>query len=127
MRGDDPIVIWGSGEQRRNFLHVKDFAWGMQVLTERYATGDPVNLGLEETVSMRELVGFIMRACGREETRIEYDPSRPEGRAIKSADSTKLRAIVPEFRSRMTLDEGVREVVEWYRSCFPATNGAVSL
>ena len=115
MRGDNPIVIWGSGEQRRNFLHVKDFAWGMKVLTERYAIADPVNLGLEETVSIRELLDVILRVCGRQDVRIESDSSKPEGRRIKSADSGKLCAIMPEFESRMTLEDGMREVVDWYR------------
>ncbi len=118
MRGDNPIVIWGSGQQRRNFLHVKDFAWGMKLLTERYAVADPVNLGLEETVSMRELLKVILEVCGRHDVRVECDPSKPEGRPIKSADSTKLRAIVPEFRSRMTLEDGMREVADWYRRYF---------
>jgi nucleoside-diphosphate-sugar epimerase len=118
MRGDNPIVIWGSGEQRRNFLHVKDFAWGMKLLTERYATADPVNLGLEETVSIRELLHVILHACGRQESRIECDTSKPEGRPIKSADSTKLRTIAPEFKSRVTLEDGMREVADWYRRCF---------
>lgn len=120
MRGDNPLVIWGSGAQRRNFLHVKDFAWGMQLLTERYATADPVNLGLEDTVSIRELLAVILEACNRRGVRIECDASKPEGRPIKSADSTKLRTIVPEFKSRMTLEDGMREVVDWYRCCYGA-------
>jgi nucleoside-diphosphate-sugar epimerase len=118
MKGDDPMVVWGSGEQRRNFLHVRDFAWGMMLLTERHATAEPVNLGLEDTVSMKELVSAILRAAGREGCRVEFDPTKPEGRAVKSADASKLRAIAPEFRSRVSLEEGMMEVVEWYRRCF---------
>lgn len=121
MRGDDPMVVWGSGEQRRNFLHARDFAWGMKLLTERHATAEPVNLGFETTVSMKELVSAILRACGREGCRVEFDRTRPEGRAMKSADSSKLRAIAPEFKSRVSLEEGIREVVEWYRQSFSAT------
>lgn len=115
MEGSSPIVIWGSGEQRRNLLHVKDFAWGMKLLTERYAKADAVNLGLEETISIRELVDIILRVCGRQGTPVEFDRAKPEGRRVKSADSSKLRSIVPEFRSRTTLEDGIQEVVEWYR------------
>jgi nucleoside-diphosphate-sugar epimerase len=119
MSGDNPVVIWGSGEQRRNFLHVKDFAWGMKLLTERYASADPINIGLEETVTIRELVDVILRVSGRQGGLVECDRTKPEGRSIKSANSTKLRAIVPEFRSRTTLEDGMREVVDWYRLSFP--------
>ena len=118
MRGDNPVVIWGSGEQRRNFLHVRDFAWGLKLLTERYATADAVNLGFEETVSIRELVNVILRVSGRQGGLVEFDRTKPEGRLAKSADSAKLRAIAPEFRSRTTLEDGIGEVVEWYRRCF---------
>lgn len=124
MSGDDPIVVWGSGEQRRNFLHARDFAWGMKLLTERHATADPVNLGFEDTVSMKELVCAILRASGRQGCRVEFDLTKPEGRAVKSADSTKLRAIAPEFRSRISLEEGMQEVVKWYRRSF---GGAVGI
>jgi nucleoside-diphosphate-sugar epimerase len=120
MKGDDPIVVWGSGEQRRNFLHARDFAWGMMLLTERHATAEPVNLGFEDTVSMKDLVSAILRACRREGCRVEFDPTKPEGRVVKSADATKLRAIAPEFRSRVSLDQGMTEVVEWYRRSFGA-------
>jgi len=121
MNGNDPIVVWGSGEQRRNFLHARDFAWGMKLLTERHATAEPVNLGLEDTISMKELVCAILRATGREGCRVEFDRTKPEGRAVKSADSSMLRAIAPEFRSRVSLEEGIKEVVEWYRQSFGDT------
>ena len=120
MRGDDPAIIWGSGEQRRNFLHARDFAWSMKLLTERHAVADPVNIGLEETVSIRELMGVVLRMTGRSGARVEFDTSKPEGRAVKSADSTKLRKILPEFRSRTVIEEGIREVVESYRRNHPA-------
>ncbi len=120
LRGDDPVVIWGSGEQRRNFLHACDFAWGMKLLTERYAVADPVNIGFEDTVSIRELIGVILRESGRGNARVEFDTSKPEGRAVKSADGTKLRQILPEFRSRTTIQDGIREVVESYRRNHPA-------
>ncbi len=122
-RGDTPIVIWGSGEQRRNLMHVKDFAWGMKLLTERYAKADAVNLGLEETVSIRELVGIVLRVCGRPDTPVEFDTTKPEGRLVKSADSAKLRSIVPEFRSRTTLEDGIKELVGWARRRFSDCDG----
>ncbi len=123
MQGDSPIVIWGSGEQRRNLMHVKDLAWGMKLLTERYAKADAVNLGLEDTVSIRELVDIILRVCGRQGAPVEFDTTKPEGRLVKSADSTKLRSIVPEFRSRTSLEDGIRELVGWRRRSLTACGG----
>jgi len=118
MDGENPVVVWGSGDQERNFLHVRDFAWGMKLLTERYATAEPVNLGLEETVSLKQLVYTILRVSGKEGVRVEFDRTKPEGRPVKSADSQKLRVIAPEFRSRVSLEDGMKEMIAWYHRTF---------
>jgi len=118
MDGDSPVVVWGSGNQRRNFLHARDVAWGMKLVTERYAIADPVNVGLEETVSMRELIYTIIAVSGKRGIDVVFDTTRPEGRPVKSADSTKLRRIAPEFNSRVTLEEGMEQMIEWYYRTF---------
>lgn len=118
MDGHNPVVVWGSGNQRRNFLHARDVAWGMKLVTERYATADPLNLALEETLSMRELIHTIIGVSGKRGIEVVFDTTKPEGRPVKSADSTKLRQIVPEFKPRTTLEAGMEEMIEWYYRTF---------
>ena len=56
LDGEDPLVVWGSGEQRRNFLHGHDFA---EIVLRIIASGavGPVNVGYEEDTSIADLVG----------------------------------------------------------------------
>jgi nucleoside-diphosphate-sugar epimerase len=113
MDGDDPVVVWGSGAQRRNYLHAADCADAMAALVEAEFRG-AVNIGTEETVTMMELVKLICNVGGRH-PKLLSDITKPEGRRVKSADSTLLRQAYPGFRPSVPLEEGLRRMLEWYR------------
>jgi nucleoside-diphosphate-sugar epimerase len=116
MDGDDPVVLWGSGAQRRNYLHAIDCADAMAGLVERGFEGT-VNIGTEETVTMRELVETICRVADRRPA-VVADEGRPEGRRVKSADSTRLRRAYPGFARTVELEEGLRRMLAWYQATF---------
>jgi len=116
MDGDNPVVIWGSGTQRRNYLHASDCADAMAGLVEAGFVGT-VNIGTEDTVTVRELTERLLRVAGRKADLI-MDRTKPEGRTIKSADSTRLRTAYPQFGPKIGLDDGLRRMVGWYRTNF---------
>ena len=120
MDGDDPVVVWGSGTQRRNYMHAADCADTMAGLVEAGFLGT-VNIGTEETVSIINLVETICRLAGRRPG-IVTDTSRPEGRRIKSSDSTLLRNAYPGFDPRISLEDGLLRMIGWYASEFGADN-----
>ena len=117
MDGNDPVIIWGSGEQRRTYLHAADCALIMHRLVELGFVDGPVNIGLKETVSVRELVESICRLAERHPA-LTCDRSKPEGRFVKSSDPTRLFAAVPDFAPAVSLDDGLRRMIGWYRSTF---------
>lgn len=116
MDGDDPVVVWGSGTQRRNYMHAADCAAAIAVAVEAGFVGT-VNIGTEDTVSMLDLVELICRLAGRR-PRIVTDPSRPEGRRIKSCDATLLRKVHPGLEGRIALDQGLLRMIDWYAAEF---------
>ena len=117
LRGDDPIEIWGSGRQRRNYMHAADCARLMRRLVEVGHTDGPVNIGLEDTLSVGELVDLICRVSGRSPQRV-FDTSKPEGRFVKSADSTKLRRILGHIDAGIAIEDGLRRMLDWHRHTF---------
>lgn len=119
MDGDDPLVIWGSGKQRRSYVHAADCAAAMLALAENDFDGT-VNIGTEETVTMTELAQAILRASGRAPVLLT-DPTKPEGRLVKSADMTRLHATLPDLRLTVDLDEGLRRMIGWYHAAFAET------
>lgn len=117
MDGADPVIVWGSGTQRRNYLHAIDCADAMAGMVESGFCGT-VNIGTEETVTMTELVRRICEVSGRH-PQLVSDTSKPEGRRIKSSDSTLLRQAYPDFRPTISMEEGLRRMIDWYRGAFP--------
>ena len=107
----------GSGRQRRNYVHATDCARIMLRLVEAGHTDGPVNIGAEDTVSLGELVRMICGAAGKS-PRLEFDTTKPEGRFVKSADSTKLRSLLPGLRFSVDLAEGLKRMVGWYHETF---------
>jgi UDP-glucose 4-epimerase len=116
LDGEDPVVVWGSGTQRRNYMHASDCAAVMADLVEAGFAGT-VNIGSEETVSMLQLVDMICRLA-RRRPQIVTDESRPEGRRIKSCDATLLRKVSPGFDRRITLEQGLLRMIDWYATEF---------
>jgi nucleoside-diphosphate-sugar epimerase len=118
LDGEDPLVVWGSGEQRRNFLHGSDAA---EVVLRVLASGaeGPVNIGYEEDTRIADLVALVCDVTGRRPA-IVFDRSRPDGQARKSADATRLRALTGGYEPRVSLREGIEEMVRWYERTFKA-------
>ena len=110
--GEDPLVVWGTGTQSRNFLHGRDAA---EIVLQLIAAGaeGPVNVGYEDAITIADLVALICDVAGRT-PRIVFDHSRPDGQARKAADATRLRSLTNNFRPRVSLREGIAEIVERY-------------
>ena len=111
--GENPVKVWGDGTQTRAFLYVEDFARGLLEVTERYAECDPVNLGTTEEVSIRRLIELILKVTGSK-AKVRFDASKPSGQPRRNCDSAKARKKVG-FEPRVSLEEGLRRTVEWYR------------
>lgn len=117
LDGEDPVVIWGSGSQRRNYLHARDCARMMVALVQLGHTAGPVNIGTEETISLSELTLLICQITGLT-PELQYDTTKPEGRFVKSADMTLFRSLLPRFTVSVKLEEGLENMVHWHNETF---------
>ena len=118
LDGEDPLVVWGSGNQRRNFLHGGDAAEAICRVIANGAEG-PVNIGYEDSTSIADLVTLICDVT-RRRPRIAFDTTRPDGAPLKSADSSRLRALTGNYTPRVSLRKGIEEMVGWYERNFAA-------
>lgn len=113
-RGDDSITAWGTGEPTREFLYVKDAATGILDATERYDSSDPVNLGSNEEISIRELVNTIAELTGFEGT-IEWDTSKPDGQPRRKLDTSRAKDRF-DWEATTPFREGLSATIEWYEA-----------
>src|SRR5690606_22565108 len=73
--GADHIEVWGTGSASREFLYVDDAAEGIVLAAEHYDGEEPVNLGTDEEIPIRELAGLIAEATGFD-GEIRWDTSK---------------------------------------------------
>lgn len=116
FEGEDPVVVWGSGKQTRAFLYVDDLALGMIAAIEKYPVPDPVNLGTDEEITIRELVAMIVALSGRS-PKIIFDTTKPDGSPRRNSDNTKAREKIG-FVAQTKLRAGLQKIIEWYRQEF---------
>ncbi len=113
FRGDNPLVVWGNGEQSRSFIYWKDFVEGLILATEKYPKADPVNIGSDEEVSIGDLARMIVELSGRE-VNIKFDETKPTGQPRRVCDTKKAREILG-FEAKVPLIEGLKETIKWYK------------
>ena len=116
---EDPYVVWGSGDELRDFLNVTDLVRGCLLLLQKSASFQPVNIGYGEAVSIREIVQIILQAAGHEGAEVVFDSTKPTTIPVRMVDTLKARMEL-DFETSMTLQEGLIDTVNWYlRSCNP--------
>jgi len=120
QRGDDEVVIWGSGNPMREFLHVDDMAAAsvhiMELARETYDTHTSmmlshINVGTGMDCSIRELAEMIAEVTGFE-GRLMFDATKPDGTPRKLLDVSRLNAL--GWQANISLKDGLRDVYDWY-------------
>jgi GDP-L-fucose synthase len=107
------IVVWGTGNASREFLYVQDCAEGIVLATENYERSDPVNLGAGFEISIKELVGLIIRLTGFKGS-VNWDTSKPDGQPRRMLDTSRAQKEFG-FKSRTAFEEGLTKTIEWYK------------
>lgn len=108
-----PFTVWGSGEEVRDFLHVRDLVRGCLLALEKAAPCDPVNIAAGQAVSVRELAAEVLAASGYGDAEVRFDATAPTTIGRRLIDIGKARRILG-FEPRITLREGLAETVRWY-------------
>ncbi len=111
--GENPIRVWGTGNQTRAFLYVTDLAAGMISAIEKYPVPDAINLGTDEEISIKDLVKKIVKMSGRE-SKIEFDTSKPDGSKRRKSDTRKATQKI-NFKPTVSIDEGLAKTIQWYK------------
>lgn len=109
----DYVEVWGTGNASREFLYVADAAQGIVLATERYDAPEPVNLGAQREITIRDLTTLIAEETGfRGE--IRWDAAKPDGQPRRCLDTSRAAAAFG-FRAATDFVTGLRATVRWYR------------
>lgn len=111
---DEPVVLWGDGEQKREIIHVDDFIDTMLNLIP-VQKNDTFNIGAGKEYSIKQFAQIICELSGFAFEKVEYDTSRYVGAKSKVLLIDKILKIRPGFRPRHP-KEGIKELIDWLSS-----------
>lgn len=109
----NPFVVWGTGEQIRNWTHVNDIVAGTILVAEKIDDGTAVNLGTMERTRVIDAVREVLRYTGKEQLRIELHPEMPTGPMNRVADNALAKKLLG-WEPKVKFLDGLRATIDWY-------------
>lgn len=112
VAGEDPFLVWGTGEQIRNWTYVGDIVEGTIRAAERIDDATPVNLGTMERIRVLDAAQMILERLNHR-AEIVCDPSKPTGPYNRVADNSRAQALL-DWPEPVPFVEGLERTIDWY-------------
>lgn len=110
-RDESSVPVWGTGNPRREFLHVDDLADATIFALGNYSGEEHLNVGVGEDISIRELAELIAEVVGWNGD-LAFDTSMPDGTPRKLLDVSRLSSL--GWSASIGLREGIEQTYEWF-------------
>lgn len=108
---DSSVFIWGTGNPKREFLHVDDMADACLFIMNHSRYHDMINIGSGHEVTIRALAELICDVIGYRGL-LMCDTTKPDGTPRKLLDSSKINTL--GWRAKITLKEGIAQTYDWF-------------
>ena len=105
------VILWGTGTPRRELMYVDDAAEAALFLMQHYNGNDPVNAGLGEDLTIKELAQVVKETVGYQ-GEILFDTNKPDGMPRKLLDTSRLMSM--GWQARMPLKKGLIKAYDDY-------------
>jgi nucleoside-diphosphate-sugar epimerase len=108
----DPFIVWGTGEQIRNWTYVKDIVEGTILAAEKIDDGTAVNLGTMERTRVIDAASEILKRTGVTSTLLP-DPTKPTGPYNRVCDNSLAKKLLG-WEPQTTFSQGLDKTIKWY-------------
>lgn len=112
--GENPLSVWGDGSPIRDVIYADDVARAMQAVVGKGVT-EPINVGSGQGYSIREIAEMVAKHTIGNPASIQWDPTKPRGDAKRLMSMERAKRLI-DFSTTVSLDEGIRRTVEWYKA-----------
>lgn len=112
VKEQQEVVVWGTGNPRREFLYVDDFLSASLHLMKQYNGEGIVNTGFGSDISIKELAAMVAKIVGFKGNVI-FDETKPDGTMQKFLDSSYMSSL--GWKAQVSLEQGIKKTYEWYR------------
>jgi len=114
IRGDQP-VIFGDGEQSRDFTYIENVVdANLKAAESVKAVGHVINIGNGQQTTLNELLRELKQLTGRNDVEVEYRPTRSGDVRHSLADTERARTLLG-FEPIVGLSEGLKRTIDWWR------------
>lgn len=113
-RGADHVEVWGTGAASREYLYVDDAADAIVRAGAVETTAEPVNLGADREVTIRETVETIADLVGFD-GELRWDSTKPDGQPRRAVDGSRARDLLG-WHPSMDFEQGLRATIDWYHA-----------
>ncbi len=111
VAGKEEVLLWGTGNPRREFLHVDDCAAACLFLMDSYDAPEIINVGTGEDISIKELSTMVAKTVGFS-GRVAFDPAKPDGTPRKLLNVSRLHAL--GWKHTVALEKGIHDTYAWF-------------
>ena len=111
-RGADKVHVWGTGSASRDYLYVGDAADAIVLAAELHDATEPLNLGNNREITIRETAETIARIVGFAGDLV-WDSAKPDGQPRRRVDASRAEVALG-WHAHTSFEQGLRDTVEWY-------------
>jgi GDP-L-fucose synthase len=109
--GISKVTCFGDGTPTREFLYADDLAEGLIFLMNNYDDPNPINIGPNREISIRELAEMIAEMVGYK-GEIIWDTTKPNGTPRRALDTSKMDAL--GWKAKTSLEDGLKKTIVWF-------------
>ena len=110
---DEPLPVYGKGENVRDWLHVEDHCTAIDLIIHNGQSGEIYNVGGHNEKTNLEVVKTILKEVGKPESLIEFVTDRPGHDLRYAIDPSKIERELG-WKPRYNSDTGIRQTIQWY-------------
>jgi dTDP-glucose 4,6-dehydratase len=111
---DEPVPVYGDGQNVRDWIHVRDHCAGIHAVWKRGRVGEVYNLGGHSERTNLQLTEALLSALGKPRSLIRYVPDRPGHDRRYAIDCAKAERELG-WRPGVVFEDGLKETIAWYR------------
>lgn len=110
----NPINVWGDGEDLKDFLYIDDFIDGLNRIVFDFNEFDIINLASGKGITIKEILNLIIELESAESLKIEFDKSKPTMIPKRLINISKAKKLL-NFNPKIEMKEGLYNTIKWYR------------
>ena len=113
----DPFEVWGDGMDLKDFLYIDDCIDGLMLAMEKLEEFEPINVASGIPVTIRDVLTQILKSADYDDADVQYNSSKPTMIPKRMIDISLAKEKLG-FEPKVSLQEGIRRTVQWYKEYY---------